>query len=548
MTLPAWLKPLFDAEEMGAADAFASEECGVPSLELMERAGEGLARVAERVADDSGRAGPIRVVVGKGNNGGDGLVAVRVLRERGREVEVLSTAGLDELEGDPAVNLERLPGERPVEGVEPAGLEGSGAIVDALLGTGFADAPREPMASAITAINGVGAPVVACDVPSGVNASTGEVEGDAVWATVTATLHAPKIGLHVAPGALHAGEVETITIGMPRDTPSAGRAGLISDAVLALVPSRTRAGTKFDAGRVVVAGGMRGLTGAPTMAALAAMRTGAGYVQLAVPEAMETVFALTLMEAMTAGQPDEDGAHTEAGADGVASLAERAGAVVLGPGIGRLGGAVAFARAVAQRVEAPLLIDADGLNAHVGALESLRERPGPTVLTPHAGELGRLLERDSSEVSAHRLASAREAAERSGAIVVLKGDDSIVAEPGGLVAVSPGGSPALATAGTGDVLSGVIGAFLAKGLCALEAAAAGVLAHGRAGRVAAARFGADHTVAADVIDAVPASLRGPASRRERRAADGGSANAEAGARRPRGRASDGRARTERSST
>jgi ADP-dependent NAD(P)H-hydrate dehydratase / NAD(P)H-hydrate epimerase len=362
--------------------------------------------------------------------------------------------------------------------------------------------------------------VVACDIPSGVNASTGEVEGGAVRATVTATFHAPKIGLHVAPGALHAGQVRTVALGIPRDAPSAQGAGLISERALELVPSRTRASTKFDAGTLVVAGGMRGLTGAPTMAALAAMRTGAGYVQLAVPESAETVFALKLMEAMTAGQPEADGAHTEAGANGVAELAERSGCVVVGPGIGRSEGAVAFARVVARRVEASVLVDADGLNAHAGALELLGERPGPTVLTPHAGELGRLLERDSSEVTAHRLAAAREAAERSRAVVVLKGDDSIVAAPEGLVAVSPGGSPALATAGTGDVLSGVIGAFLAKGLGALEAAAAGVLAHGRAGRVAAARFGADHTIASDVVDALPAALSGPAGRRERRAASG----------------------------
>ena len=522
MPLPGWLGPLFDAEEMGAADAFASDERGIPSIELMERAGEGLARATAEAADAGGRRGPIRVVIGKGNNGGDGLVAARLLRERGREVEVLSVAPPDELEGDPAKNLERLPGAPPVEGVEPERLEASAAVLDALLGTGFADAPREPVASAIAAVNGQDAPVVACDVPSGVNASTGEVEGEAVRATVTATFHAPKVGLHVAPGALHAGEVQLVEIGIPRDAPSAEGVGLISERVLELVPSRTRAGTKFDAGVVVVAGGVRGLTGAPTMAALAAMRTGAGYVQLAVPESMETVFALKLMEAMTAGQPDEDGAHTEAGADGVAELAERAGCVVLGPGIGRSDGAVAFARAAARRVEAPVLIDADGLNAHAGVLESLAERPGPTVLTPHAGELGRLLERDSAEVTARRLASAREAADRSGSIVVLKGDDTIVAAPGGPVAISPGGSPALATAGTGDVLSGMIGAFLAKGVEPFAAAAAGVLAHARAGKVSAARFGADHTVASDVIDAIPAALRAPARGRERRAArDGG---------------------------
>ena len=276
--------------------------------------------------------------------------------------------------------------------------------------------------------------------------------------------------------------------------------------MLELVPPRPRDGSKFKSGTVVVAGGARGLTGAPCLAALAAMRTGAGYVQVAVPASTEPVFELRLLEAMTRGLPEDDGAHVPKGVEEVAELAERAGAVVLGPGIGRTDGALEFAREVARTVEKPVLIDADGLNAHAGALESLRERPGPTVLTPHAGELGRLLGIESAEVDAHRLARARDAAERSGAIVVLKGDDTLVARPGGPVAVSPGATPALATAGTGDVLSGIIGALLAKGLDAFEAAAAGVLAHARAGRAAAERQGADHVIASDVIEAVPVAM------------------------------------------
>jgi NAD(P)H-hydrate epimerase len=192
----------------------------------------------------------------------------------------------------------------------------------------------------------------------------------------------------------------------------------------------------------------------------------------------------------------------------VAELAERAGAVILGPGLGRSDGAREFARAVAGAVDAPLLVDADGLNAHVGALDVLRGRSAPTVLTPHAGELARLLETDSDDVSAHRLERARDAAARTGAVVVLKGDDTIVAAPGGPVAISPGATAALATAGTGDVLSGVIGAILSKDVDPFAAAAAGVLAHARAGRVAADRIGADHTVAGDVIEALPEAFGG----------------------------------------
>jgi NAD(P)H-hydrate epimerase len=497
VTLPDWLDPLWEAAEMRAADAHAIEQAGVPSLDLMERAGAGLARVTASVADD----GPIRVVIGKGNNGGDGLVAARLLREDGHEVDVLAAADLSGLEGDALANLERLPGDPP-ETFDARRLEGSAAVVDALLGTGFEGEPREPVAGAIAAINDCGSVVVACDVPSGVNASTGEVAAEAVRADVTATFHGPKLGLYVEPGKSHAGAVEVIDIGIPRGAPSPRAAGLISERALVLVPHRARTGNKFASGTVVVAGGARGLTGAPTMAAFAAMRAGAGYVQLAVPASTEQIFGIKLMEAMTHGLPDKDGGHTEKGGDTIAELAERAGAIVLGPGLGRLSGAVAFARRVAREVRLPLLIDADGLNAHAGELELLSSRAAPTVLTPHEGELGRLLGVDSDAVRSRRLAHARDAARRSGAIVVLKGDDTLVVPPEGPIAVNPGGTPALGTAGTGDVLSGIIGALLSKGMDAFEAAAAGVHMHARAGQAAAQIHGADHVIARDVIDAL----------------------------------------------
>jgi ADP-dependent NAD(P)H-hydrate dehydratase / NAD(P)H-hydrate epimerase len=501
MSLPEWLEPLYEAAEMRAADEWAIERRGIPGVDLMERAGVGLARVTAVAAE----RGPVRVVCGKGNNGGDGLVVARLLREEGREVDVLAVGDLSETKGDARANLDRLTGDPPRPFTKDA-LEGSGAIVDAMLGTGFEGAPREPVAGAIKAINDAQAVVVACDVPSGVNASTGEVEADAVRARVTATFHGPKIGLYVDPGKGHAGRVEVIEIGIPRDAPLPVHAGLIADAVLTLVPPRPRSGTKFKSGVVVIAGGARGLTGAPTMAALAAMRTGAGYVQVAVPKSTEPTFDLKLMEAMTHAMPEDDGAHVPESADRVLELCERAGALVLGPGIGRTDGAFEWAREVARRAPVPVLIDADGLNAHAGELDSLRAREAPTVLTPHEGELGRLLGIESDAVQARRLECAREAAERSGCIVVLKGDDSIVATPEGIAAVSPGATPALATAGTGDVLSGLTGALLSKGMEPLEAAAAGVLAHARAGKVAASRLGANHVIAGDVIEAIPEAM------------------------------------------
>jgi ADP-dependent NAD(P)H-hydrate dehydratase / NAD(P)H-hydrate epimerase len=500
-SLPDWLDPLFEASEMRAVDEWAIERAGVPSLDLMERAGAGLARLA---ADAAGH-GPVCVVVGKGNNGGDGLVAARLLREDGHTVRVLAIAPTDELRGDAATSLERLPGAPP-EAWDPAALDGAGVVVDALLGTGFEGEPREPVAGAIAAINAQPAPVVACDVPSGVNATTGEVEADAVRATVTATFHGPKVGLWVEPGKGHAGVVEVVEIGVPRGAPAPERAGLISERVLSLYPHRARNGSKFDSGVVVVAGGSAGLTGAPTLAARSAQRAGAGYVQVAVPASVRQVVELRLLEQMTRALPDVDGGHTAAGADDLAELAERAGAVVLGPGLGRSEGAVAFARRAAAEVPAPLLVDADGLNAHAGALAGLARRDAPTVLTPHSAEMGRLLGTSPEEVDRRRLDSARRAAEESGAVVLLKGDDTIVAEPGGRVAISPGASPALATAGTGDVLSGLIGALLAKRLDPFEAASLGALAHGLAARAAAGRLGADHVMAGDVIDSLPQGL------------------------------------------
>jgi ADP-dependent NAD(P)H-hydrate dehydratase / NAD(P)H-hydrate epimerase len=496
-----WLDPLFEAAEMRAVDAWAIEEQGMPSLDLMELAGLGLARLTMELA----LPGPVRVVVGKGNNGGDGLVVARMLREEGREVDVLAAGPLDGLRGDALANLERLPGHPP----EPFAAEllaGSGAVVDAILGTGFEGAPREPLASAIAAIAETEAPVVACDVPSGVNATTGEVEGPAVRAQATATFHASKAGLHVEPGKSHAGRVVPVDIGVPRGAPGAARAGLISERVLDLFPRRERSGSKFASGVVVIAGGSAGLTGAPTMAARSAQRAGAGYVQVAVPAPVQPAIDMRLLEQMSRGLPDADGFHSPEGVAVVEEMAERAGAVVLGPGLGRDPAAQEFARGVARAVEAPLLVDADGLNAHAGRLELFRERAAPTVLTPHEGEMGRLLERPSEEVAAHRLACAREAAERSGAVVLLKGDDTIVALPGGEVAISPGGTPALATAGTGDVLSGLIGVLLAKRLDPFEAAALGALAHVRAAEAAAGRWGDDHVMASDVIDSLPAGL------------------------------------------
>jgi NAD(P)H-hydrate epimerase len=516
-----WLRGLYDAEGQRSVDRWAIEDQGVDSLELMEAAGQAVAEAVARLSPQ----GPVRVVCGKGNNGGDGLVAARLLRGMGFEVEALLLWPADELSEDASANLERLGGstdaKRDLERARGAGifevgddivtrLAGSGAVIDAIFGTGFAGAPREPAAAAIAAIATVkegGASVVACDVASGVDAATGEVAGAVVEADVTVTFHGAKVGHYVAPGKWATGELVVAPIGIPAGAPEPAAAGVIEPAVLDLLPRRGAQSTKFSSGQVTIAGGSRGLTGAVRMSSTAAIRAGAGYATVVVPADLEPIFEAAEVEVMSKGIAGPAGRLGTEGADEILAAFERAAGGVLGPGLGRDEDSLALAREVAPRIGAPLVIDADGLNAFAGQLDRLAARSAPTVLTPHAGELGRLLERDSAEIGERRLAAAKEAAAWSGAVVVLKGDDTIVTD-GERVAINAVSAPALATAGSGDVLSGLTAALLARGLEPFAAACAAVIAHARAGREAARRVGlVESVIATDVIAAIPAGLR-----------------------------------------
>jgi NAD(P)H-hydrate epimerase len=479
-----WLEPLFDADGIRAVDRWAIEEQGVPSAQLMAAAGTALAEAVAELAPQ----GPVRILCGKGNNGGDGLIAARHLGALGFEVD--------------AVELwsKRAPADLD------AWLAGSGAVVDAIFGTGFAGAPRDPAVAAIAAINRCGAPVVACDIASGVDASSGEVEGAAVEADLTVSFHAAKLGQRIAPGKWHSGELRVVPIGIPPGGPGEAHGGTISPAVLALAPSRGPRSTKFSSGQVTIAGGSRGLTGAVRMASTAAIRAGAGYATVAIPADLQTIFEAGQPEVMSVGCPGE-GHLTPASAGALLEAFERAAAGVLGPGLGRDPESLELAREVVGGIAVPLVVDADGLNAFAGQVERLAARDAATILTPHAGELGRLLGLDSEEIEAHRLRCAREAAAAAGAVLVLKGDDTIVTD-GARIAVNAISAPALATAGSGDVLSGILAALLARGLEPFAAACAAVVAHARAGREAAARLGAaESVIATDVIDSIPAGMR-----------------------------------------
>ncbi|MEA2224268.1 MAG: ADP-dependent NAD(P)H-hydrate dehydratase / NAD(P)H-hydrate epimerase, partial [Solirubrobacteraceae bacterium] len=366
--LPDWLEPLFGAEQMRAVDRWAIEQCGIPSLDLMERAGAGLALYTDRVVP----RGPVAVVCGKGNNGGEGCVAARLLRGFGRTVRVLLLAAPAEYKGDAAVNLERLEGA--YEPFEPLALDDAAIVVDAIFGTGFDGDPHGVAKDAIETIAVLDVPVVAADIASGVDASTGAAARVSVLAGTTVTFAAAKPGHWIAPGKQHTGTLHVVDIGIPEGAPVTPDVGLLTPRVHALVPRRGASGTKFSSGHVVVAGGSRGLTGAPCLAAEAAMRAGAGYVTALVPASLELIFETRLLEVMTRGLPDDDGALAPDGAEAALAAIARAGALVLGPGAGRSDAAFAFVRALAARADVPLLLDADGLNAHAGALDALAQR------------------------------------------------------------------------------------------------------------------------------------------------------------------------------
>jgi NAD(P)H-hydrate epimerase len=437
----AELAPLYTAEEMRAAEAGHDVDA------MMQRAGGAVAKELIRRFPDARR---IAIHAGGGANGGDGRIAGEILRAQGRE----------------------LAEERP------------DVIVDALLGTGLQGEPREETARLIEQINGAGVPVVAVDIPSGVNASTGEVAGAAVRADLTVTMHGPKVGLAVAPGRFLAGGVVVADIGLEQ---AETEHRLVAPQILEEVPRRSAGDNKYTAGHVLVVGGSRGMTGAAALAARAAFRADAGYVTIAAPEGSIPVLETLVLEAVKLRLED------------VFGVAARAKALAIGPGLGRGDEAKALVRRLLAQVDVPAVVDADALFGLEPA-----EWPAPRVLTPHEGELARLLGRESSQVAAHRLASVQEAAERFDAVVVLKGEDSLVAAPGGAgVLVAALGPPSLATAGTGDVLTGITAAFLAKGMEPKRAAAAACAAQQLAAREARQRYG---LVASDVVEALPSAL------------------------------------------
>jgi ADP-dependent NAD(P)H-hydrate dehydratase / NAD(P)H-hydrate epimerase len=513
------------AAQMRAVDRAAIERVGIPGVVLMENAGRGVAEIIARQWAKAGRqlqGTRIAVVVGSGQNGGDGFVIARLLANRGAEVQVLLVAPRAKVTGDARVFLDvaahsaRVSFHNLSDDADPtawrAALAGSDIIVDAIFGTGLHSDVTGTAAVAIAAVNATAALRVAVDIPSGLDSDTGQVRGIAVNADLTATMGAPKLGLWIDDRA-PVGSIEVVDLGIEVAAFADDAAAvaplchlLVDQMVAPLLPRHRSGGHKGSRGHALIVAGSAGKTGAACLSGEGALRAGAGLVTIATTAAGQVALDAKVIELMTAVYAQ--GAEPDAASVArLWSLSARMKAVALGPGIPTGEGMVVVVKDLAREMPVPLVIDADGLNLlGTDAAAVLKTAAGPRVLTPHPGEMARLLGIDTAAVTADRLGVARKLAADSRAIVVLKGARTVVATPRGEAFVNPTADPALGTAGSGDVLTGVITGLLAQGVPPLDAALAGVFVHGAAAAVARQELGTRNLTAGDLPLAVARSI------------------------------------------
>ncbi len=506
---------LIDSSEARAIDSFVIEELGIPSAVLMENAALAAGEVLE---ERFGAALRVSLICGAGNNGGDGLALARHLHSRGREVVVLLCASRHDLRGDAALqagvleamalDLSEVSGETYESALQQ--VAGSDLVVDALFGTGLSRPIEGWRAALIEGVNAQRVPVLSLDLPSGLPATSSTMTGTCIDAVATVSFFAPKPSLVLPPSASRAGEVYVADLGVPESALGRipPRAHLTTAADLR-VPRRAAESHKGSFGHLVVAAGSHGKSGAAVLAARGALRTGVGLLTVATPEALLSEVEHGCVEAMTLALAAAGSSSLgEEAASTLLSFVAGKDALTLGPGLGNDEGTAEWARGVALAAKVPLVLDADGVNAFAGRAEELASRRAETVLTPHPGELGRLLSRPTPRGSEDRFEAATAAAAQTGAVVVLKGHRTVIATPSGLLFVNSTGNPGMATAGSGDVLAGVLGGLLAQGLDALTASRTAVYLHGLAGDLAAAKLGQAGVLAGDLAELLPeASLR-----------------------------------------
>lgn len=510
---------LVTAAQMKEIDRVAIVVRGIPSLDLMERAGSAVARCAAAMIRGGRLRSRVLLFAGKGNNGGDAFVAARHLRAEGIATRTVMLAMRGDIARDALENLRRLEGAGgEVAIVETAAeigalRESAGSfdlVIDGILGTGVSGTVGGIYAAAIALIRGLRAPVIAIDVPSGLDATTGRVCGTAVRATATVTMGLPKTGMIAADGPEHCGRIRVADIGLPEDLVrgAAGSGELVVEQDLyGLFPPRARVSHKGDYGHVLVVAGSPGLTGAACLAAEAAMRSGSGLVTVAAPRSLNPVLEAKLTEAMTLPLPEtaEGALGTKAG-DEILRGAERFDVAVIGPGLSRRPETAEMVRRLVAGLRIPMLVDADGLNAFAEDASAMENAAAPVILTPHPGEMARLARCGIAGVLTDRAGAASGFAAAHGVTLVLKGTQTVVASPDGTVSVNASGNPGMASGGTGDVLSGVIASLAGQGMKPLDAARAGVFIHGDAGDRAAARRGERGMIASDIVDRIPDAL------------------------------------------
>ncbi|MEG6520460.1 NAD(P)H-hydrate dehydratase [Desulfotomaculum sp. 1211_IL3151] len=507
------------AAEMREIDRQAIQEYGIPGIVLMENAGLQVIRIIQRifpqVADKV-----FTILVGKGNNGGDGLVIARHLYNLGAQVKVLLMADPEEFQGDAKVNLtvwQRM--GQPVYQVNQVNginivkvaLLNTDLVIDALYGTGFRGTVNEKVARVINLVNTSPVAVLAVDIPSGLEADTGKAQGPCMKAEHTVTFGLPKLGLVLEPGASIAGTLHVVDISLPKDlieNKNISRQLLTRQLISQWFKPRKQDSHKGSYGHVFIVAGSRNMSGAARMTARGALRSGAGLVTLGVPKSIQPLVAATLDEAMTSGLPEtEAGTLAVTAVEPVLEACAAANVLALGPGLSTHPETVEFVRNLLTRLTIPVVLDADALNALAGDTAVLEGLQVPVIMTPHPGEMARLVGLTSPEVQERRLELASAAGKKWQSVVLLKGAKTIIASPAGEIGINPTGNPGMSTGGSGDVLTGLITGLLAQGFTPFQAAAAGAYLHGSAGDLAAQELSQASTLAGDIVNYLSAAFK-----------------------------------------
>jgi len=496
------------ADQMREIDRITIQERGIPGRQLMEHAGRS---VADEIVERFER-GAVAVVAGKGNNAGDGLVVARHLVGHHWPVTLFFLSDPGGLRGDARAMCDALPTDVARVRIESPeqlrdALRDFELIVDAILGTGVKGPVTGLFGEAIEVLNSASRPIVSVDIPSGLSADTGPIEGPVVRATRTVTIGLPKLGMVVEPGIRFTGTVSVAAIDFPQDLLNDRkiRTNLLTENMINLyLPERPPDGHKGTFGSVLIVGGSPGMTGAPVMASRAAMRSGVGLVYCVTPEQIDPLVTVRLLEELTIALPSEDGRHFDVRSlPMLISRAAQMDAIAIGPGIGRAPGTQQFVRKAVEELELPMVIDADALNALGGHLDVLHGRKAPTVLTPHPGEMSRLIGQSTQQIQENRIGAARNLAVNFSVVVVLKGAQTVVAEPDGGVYINPTGNTGLAKGGSGDVLTGLIAGLAAQTGKVLPATLCGVFLHGLAADLAADTIPPRGMIPSDVIEHIP---------------------------------------------